>query len=301
MAQLIKLENYISRYEQDPFHYPSQYMRLKQEQWQQLRHAFENPVAPEQIEEPKEPTTFINQWRKRKRDTDEKVVDDEPLRALPQTEEQLKVYYLNQLYQFQLKWASSTITQMSFIDRRYEDDLVLKYLLQRFPDTYLVMYHPIFRLKKAEVEADNIVITPFDIYIIKLVEFSSDIKIIAGDDRQWQKEEKSVRSNFISPLLSLKRTDKIVKSILNYKEVDMPVTKMVLSRSNVIDYHLEPFQTVYIGKDSHEDWVLKQRQLKTPLKHKQLKAIDALLSLSDTVSINRPEWQREDSDQFNWE
>lgn len=301
MAQLIKLGNYISRYEQDPFHYPSQYMRLKQEQWQQLLHAFENPKVPEQIEEAEEPTSFFSQWRKRKKETDESSIEDETSYALPQTEEQLKVYYLNQLYQFQLKWASSTITQMSFIDRVYEEDLVLKYLLQRFPDTYLVMYHPIFRLKKAEVEADIIVVTPFDIYIIKIVEFSSETKIIAGDDRQWKKEERSVRSNFISPLLSLKRTDKIVKSILNYKEVDIPVTKMVLSRRNVIDYHLEPFQTVYIDKEQHEAWLMKQRQLKTTLKHKQLKAIDALLSFSDTVSFNRPEWQREETDQFNWE
>lgn len=298
MAQLIKLENYISRYEQDPFHYPSQYMRLKQEQWQQLLHAFENPKEPKKIELIEKDTSFFGQFRKKKQIEEDAELETNPL---PQTKEQLKVFYLDQLFQFQLKWASSTISLMSFIDREYQEDLVLKYLLQRFPDTYLVMYHPIFRLKKAEIETDIIMITPFDVFIIKLVEYPSDVKIIAGDDRQWYKEEKSVRSTFISPILSLKRTDKIVKSILKYKEINIPVTKVVLSRSNVIEYHLEPYQTRYIDKKIHEAWLMEQRKLQTTLKHVQLKTIDALLSFSDTVSFDRPEWQREDADQFNWE
>lgn len=300
MAQLIKLENYISRYQQDPFHYPSQYIRLKQEQWQQLLYAFENPQVPEQIATVEKETSLFTQWRKKRKGEDEPVDEELGLSPLPQTKEQLKLYYLNQLLHFQLKWATSTISQMSFMNHDYENDLVLKYLLQRFPDTYLVMYHPIFKLKKAEVEGDIIVVTPFNIFIITLVEFSNDTKIVAGDDRQWQKEERSVRTNFISPLLSLKRTEKIVRSILNYKDVDMPMTKIVLSRNNVIDFHLEPYQTLYIGKDTHEEWLMQQRQVSSTLKHKQLKVIDALLSFSDTVSFNRPEWQRDESDSFNW-
>lgn len=33
MAQLVKLIDYVTRYEVQPFHYPSQYIRLKQENW----------------------------------------------------------------------------------------------------------------------------------------------------------------------------------------------------------------------------------------------------------------------------
>ncbi|WP_413229413.1 hypothetical protein [Heyndrickxia sporothermodurans] len=42
MGQLIKLQDYISRYEMDPFRYPAQYVRLKKQQWQKLKLDWEN-------------------------------------------------------------------------------------------------------------------------------------------------------------------------------------------------------------------------------------------------------------------
>ena len=36
LAQLIKLRDYISRYEMNPYHYPTQFIRLKRENWQKL-------------------------------------------------------------------------------------------------------------------------------------------------------------------------------------------------------------------------------------------------------------------------
>lgn len=36
MAQLVKLYDYISRYETNPFHYPSRFIQLKQDNWQQF-------------------------------------------------------------------------------------------------------------------------------------------------------------------------------------------------------------------------------------------------------------------------
>src|SRR5690625_3594842 len=41
MAQLIKLRDYISRYETNPFHYPTQFIRLKQENWRKLVKAWQ--------------------------------------------------------------------------------------------------------------------------------------------------------------------------------------------------------------------------------------------------------------------
>ena len=40
MAQLIKLQDYVSRYEQDIYRYPSQFMRLKKQQWDKIKAAY---------------------------------------------------------------------------------------------------------------------------------------------------------------------------------------------------------------------------------------------------------------------
>ncbi len=41
MAQLVKLQDYISRYEKDIYHYPAQYIRLKNENWKKLLQTWE--------------------------------------------------------------------------------------------------------------------------------------------------------------------------------------------------------------------------------------------------------------------
>ena len=294
MGQLIKLENYISRYQQDIFHYPSQFSRLKQENWKNVHSMWEarmDMLELEETVEEKPDTSFLSRWRELFNKNEAAEVDfvEEPL---PQTEAQLKHQFLDSIYHFQLNWASTTLSKMSFLNRVYQDDLTLKYLLQRFPDTYLFMYKPIFKLKNASVDSDLIMITPIGIEVIKLIEQASNQTIVTGDDRTWYYEDGNVQTKFISPLLSLKRTTKIIRSILDFHNLEMPINRVVLSRTNQIRYNLEPFQTQFIDRDKHEDWLKKQRQLSSPLKHLQLKVAEALLKHSDTVAVNRPEWEQ---------
>jgi hypothetical protein len=42
MGQLIKLQDYISRYETDIFTYPSRFVRLKKQQWERTKTNWEN-------------------------------------------------------------------------------------------------------------------------------------------------------------------------------------------------------------------------------------------------------------------
>src|SRR5699024_3182271 len=103
--------------------------------------------------EEKATSTFIDRLNDffKKEENVELECESEPM---PETEEQLKRFFLDSIFQFQLNWASATLSQMSFLDRDYYNDLKLKYFLQRFPDTYLFMYHPVFKLKNAQVDAD---------------------------------------------------------------------------------------------------------------------------------------------------
>ncbi|WP_079708215.1 nuclease-related domain-containing protein [Paraliobacillus ryukyuensis] len=301
MTQLIKLENYISRYEKDPFHYPGQFIRLKQENWKKLIIQWELQKEQDMlpITEKKEEDMPVSRWKKffQRREQMEETTDDSF--TLPTSKQDLKQYFLDTLLPFQLKWASTTINEMSFLDRYYYEDLTLRYFLQRFPDTFFLLYNPVFKLKNATIDAEIILITPVGITIISMIERPSSVKIIAGDDRTWYTEENNIQTKFLSPILGLKRTETVIKSILGTIDTEFPVKKIVLSRTNDMEFQIEPYLTQFIGKGQHETWLQEQRNLVSPLKYTQLKVADALLSHCDSVAVKRPEWQEEEMDDFS--
>ena len=68
MAQLVKLQDYISRYETALTRYPTQFVRLKQNQWERVKTQWllgeqlpnwEHVETEEENEEPKKRFTFL--------------------------------------------------------------------------------------------------------------------------------------------------------------------------------------------------------------------------------------------------
>ncbi len=298
IAQLIKLRDYISRYEWNIYRYPTQFIRLKQEKWTHLHGKWliqqqKTKTAPPQQEKVSE--SRLKRWRTsifRVKDVGTKAKTAEAS-SLPASETALIQYFLNKLFPFQLRWASSTVSQVSFTSQEYEQDELLHYFLQRFPDTYLVMYHPVFMVQQVPVEAEIILISPVGAEIIYMLEKDTDTVVIAGHDRTWEIAEGTGQTTVLSPLIALKRTEQIVQSIFRKHDVDFPVRKTVLSRTNEIRFASEPHHTSYIGKTVYKDWFKAKRQMTSPLKSRQLKAAGALLSSAQTIAVNRPEWQKQ--------
>jgi len=305
VAQLIKLEDYISRYEWDPYKYPSRFIRLKREQWDQLQvqwHRDMEGVAEPVEDEAEEENSggFFKRWFRRKADN---IAEENPepeeerlfgrnLSGL--SEKQLKLFFLDHLFPIQLKWATSTVSEVSFIKRSYERDQHLKYFLQRFPDTYLIMYYPVFNIKKAPIDCEIIMITPLGIEIISYINESPRARIIAGDERKWTVEEGESKKVLLSPAISLKRTEHVVKSILSAKGIDdFPIRKTILAEKNQVVFTTEPYQIEIIDEFRYKEWFESRRSLNTPLKNMQLKATAALLGHSRTNAVKRPEWEED--------
>lgn len=298
VAQLVKLFDYISRYESNPFHYPSQYIRLKQENWQKLQAKWESEVNEDSLmEEEVESTPKRAKWIPFKRSQDPTTKQHTHIERpqLPTTYTQLKHFFLNQLYPIQLKWATSTISHESFTKVSLRDTEMLKYFLQRFPDIYFLMYHPVFNIKKSPIDGEIILISPFDIEIISLIHEDAEKTMIATDDRKWTIESKNTHKSMLSPVISLKRTEQIVKSILQARNVDMPVKKSIISFNNHILYATEPYQTKIFDKKDYEKWFEAKRAITSSLKSVQLKAMEALLDQCQTSAVRRPEWKHNQS------
>lgn len=324
MGQLIKMQDYVSRYEQNIYLYPSRYVRLKKQQWDRLKAAWENNDAhffmnqsqqenPDWLEEEKQP--LINKlkglWKLGKKDNEEEELlnieqmdydkeeggDEEILQFettftyRPDTEEELKHQFLDQLFRFQMKWASSTLTEKSFVDKRFYFDEKLKFFLQRFPDTFLVLYLPLFLLKKAPVEVETIILSPTGVWCISLLEEEDSSVFIGSKERFWVKRVNGEEKKVLNPILALNRTAKIVHQIFRMNEIDLPINKAVLCRNGYIDHPAAPFDVQMIEKRNYEEWFNSMRNLRSPLKHVQLKAAQSLLQYCQTTSIRRLEWE----------
>ncbi|WP_102263910.1 hypothetical protein [Mesobacillus jeotgali] len=312
MAQLIKLQDYVSRYAQDIYLYPSRYVRLKKKQWEGIKNKWEN--GPEQNienfidpQQEEQPNNILHKFRSIVRQPDpvneknahenpedqENLMDTGSLDSISniKTIDELKQYFLDGLLPFQMKWASSTLTERSFIAKEFNTDSTLKFLLQRFPDTFLILYKPIFLLKKAPVELELIIITPAAAMCISFIEAEENAAYVGSKDRFWIKKTRNRENKILNPLIALNRTEKIVRTIFDMYGVDLPVQKLLISRNGFFDYPLQPYGVQFIEKRNFEEWFMSLRGMKSPLKHMQLKAAQVLLQYCQTTSVRRLEWE----------
>ena len=324
MAQLIKLQDFISRYETDIYRYPSQFIRLKKERWEKINASlddqppkFSDSTFFEGFEdfdqnwlEPEIKGLFgtIKSWLKKTKRSVEDVNEFEtPFREFDQlsadrkkTKEEIKQEFLNELFRFQINWASSTIRDYSYVDKKIYEDEILKYFLQHFPDNYLLLYKPTLLVKKAPIELEIILISPVTTFCITIIE-NDDMSVFKTDrGNYWSELIRDQEIKRINPMLSLNRAESLIKGYYKHYEVEMPVQKIVLSRTGYIEGEYEPSNTLLIDKRNYSEWYTKLRRLPSPIKFVQLKGAKILLRHSQSTYVRRYEWEQDD-DEINFD
>src|SRR5699024_3417376 len=136
------------------------------------------------------------------------------------------------------------------------------------------------------------------IIIISIIREEAEATILATNDRKWTLESETNQKSILSPVISLKRTDQIIKSILQTNNIEIPIKKSIISYNNHILYTTEPYQTNIIGKQDYPKWFEQKRALTSSLKRVQLKAMEALLSHCQTNAVRRPEWNDEQHNSY---
>ncbi len=312
MAQLVKLLDYVSRYENDLTRYPNQFLRLKKYQWNRMSVQWEAggllPIENDEdhipeIEEPKKKKGFPSflQLFKGKKEVEEiEEIEDQPVEEeeddfgfnpnliyQPNSREQLRKLYLDQLFHFQIKWASSTLMDKSRVAPKYMRDSLLRSFLQELPDSYLLFYDPIIKLQKAPIELDIILMTPVECLCITVIEAEDLAAFSDEDNRFWLKRIGDEEVKVLNPLISLNRMTKIVTQLLKEQEIDFPVRKCLISRNGYIDYPLGGFDLEVIDRRSYDAWFNSLKKMSTPLKFTQFRAAQTLLDVGQTTAMSR--------------
>ncbi len=312
MAQLIKLQSCISRYEMDLYRYQSQFLRLKKRQWLKLKQVYEHnefqrflvpqPETSDFQDKSRENNNFLQKVKKRLGKKEEILSIDVTIEAsdensdsmeiifqsVPKSLQDLKTKFMNHIFQFQMTWATSTIHEKSFVDSDYYEDERLLELLQKLPDQHLIMYNPVLKMKNAAVLLDPILISPREIVCIHYLEGENHDVFEGSNERFWRiNQGDDVEKKQLSPLISLNRTSTIVKQLLKESDVELEVKKVLVCRNGFIEFPAAPFDLTLADKRSFSEWFQTYRQSTTPIKHDQLKAAEVLLANCEIDSFRR--------------
>ncbi|WP_062047676.1 nuclease-related domain-containing protein [Bacillus sp. JCM 19034] len=286
MAHLIKLKDYTSRYQYDIQRYPSQYTRYKKERWYYLKTEweqwqFQSDEDKQELAEKTSLQTVYNKLMKIFR------VNQNDNHKQERTFEQLKKQYTDELFQIQIKWATSMKEGERKIDEDFEKDEWLRFFTQQIPDSYFLMYHPVFFHKKAEVDLDIVLISPTEIMCITVLNGKEHSIFEARTGRYWFEYVEQTRRQRINPLISLKRMRVVIEERLKEENIAFPIKSIVLCRNGMIDYKLHGLNVTFVDKRDFQKWVEKIQSHPTPIKHSQVQI--ATLLLGDCVNKNRDE------------
>jgi hypothetical protein len=308
VAHLIKLEDYVSRYQYDMYRYPSQFSRLKRERWKRLKQEWETsyledtPSVEKFVEQQQQTVKgafkkLKNWYKKDKSEVYYDNFEESTYQFKYKTLPELKVNFIKELYEFQLNWASSTILEKSQMKNMYFYDIALKWLLQSLPDNYFLMYYPTITYPKAKTQFDILLIGPTDIWCIVNLRGKHNTIFQTSTERYWLEVNGDEETKIINPLLSLNRMSTIIKRILADIGLDIPVEKAVLSQEGYIDVEAPWSSTQFLDQRGCRTWSEKLKKNSSPIKSNQLKFAQALLNVCQTTSVTRSDY--EDSDRIS--
>lgn len=327
MAQLVKIQDYISRYQIDLARYPTQFVRLKKSQWERIKRQWElgedisewqhidNEAETEAFEgkerfsffkkifagRPKETTEDVEQIEiSDELVSDEDTIPEEETTLIfepkivyaPQSVHELKRMFIDQFFHFQMKWASSTLREKSYVDPRFMRDSLLRTLLQTLPDNYLLFYYPILQIRKAPIELDVVLMSPTECICITVLEAENQAVYVGGSDRFWIKKVGTKDSKVLNPTINLGRMESVLSQLFKQDNIDMPIRKVVLTRNGYFDYSGSPFGVRFVDRRNYGEWIEQLRKVSSPMKHMQIRAAQTILNTVQTTSFNRDIWQQ---------
>lgn len=255
LAQLVKLDNFITRYSQDLVYYSNRFITLKKRRWEQMKYEWE--------------------WYKNQGQSGEY---HHPIAKLS-NEEKLRRYFENFIFQSQLKWASSTMSESSFLSKDYKEDSFLKELLIRCHDRNLLFYKPVVNIKKADFQLDTVMVGPYSVQIISYLQGENNSVFSGYNQRVWQEVTSHGTRQVISPLISIQRTYLFLKEMLQKYHIDLPIKSIIYTPISYIEYVDIPHYSTLIDRRLANDWFEEQRYQQMPFKHQQIKVAKTMLGL----------------------
>ncbi|WP_042359701.1 nuclease-related domain-containing protein [Geomicrobium sp. JCM 19055] len=179
----------------------------------------------------------------------------------------LEQQFYYELFQAQLKWASSSLQEESILDSKYRYDSRLRQLLKEIPDNYFLFYNPVLKVAQAEIDLEVVLISPTDIYCVTFIETNKNSIIHASTDRFWKVDYgKNYRKKIVSPVLSQNRMRKVVTTLLSEASIRSKIHSVIVAPDGYIDDHQAPLRALKVDCTSYNQWLGELKRHPSPLK-----------------------------------
>ncbi|WKB36731.1 hypothetical protein QS257_07120 [Terrilactibacillus sp. S3-3] len=133
MAQLIKIDQCVSRYQINLRHYANRFLRLKGRRWAK--------------------------WKERWETMEDSRLNPSKKKREAGTLAKLKKDFNSWFFEEQILWATTTSEEKSEIPSQLHQNKWLKTLLSTVDDVTFILYYPVLKVKSAIVQVDPIFVT----------------------------------------------------------------------------------------------------------------------------------------------
>jgi hypothetical protein len=253
MAQLIKVCDCVSRYQNGMLRYASRFIRLKSRR--------------------------TREWEDRQKD----------IGTFLETEHQHenRQEFENWLFRMQLDWATRTAERRSICPVEIEDAGWVRKLLLQVNDLSFLAYRPVLLTKSGAVQLDSLLITNDVIWCVLSLpgEAGSVFQEISG--RKWREIINGGEREVLSPLISLKRTRTVIDAFLKQEGMAVKTVSAVLAPHSFIEFVPDDTGAVLVDQRRMRDWLDEISSHSLMLKKAQIHVADTLLAHFETVDAPR--------------
>jgi hypothetical protein len=197
-----------------------------------------------------------------------------------------KQFFLDRMFLLQMQWASSTASEKSFVHSSFYGDRRLRALLQRFPDSFYVLYRPVIQFEKTQIELEALLLTPSSLVCLAYAN-GKDGAVYVGSSSHFWPNAANGEDKLLNPLLSANRMHTIVSRIFKEHLINLPVQRAIIAENSFIDYPDVPHDVLLIDKRRYESWLKALRAMPSPVKRMQILGAKALLASCQSQSIKR--------------
>ncbi|MFD2618008.1 hypothetical protein [Terrilactibacillus laevilacticus] len=262
MAQLIKVNECISRYECDLQHYANRFITLKQKRWLQWRDQFERPR------------------------------DDRPVNLAKRfssisTIDQLKSVYYKWLFEQQIIWATSTAGFYSDNQEDLSHVTWLKICLSELNDVTFILYKPVLLMKQTMLQLDSLIITNDTLWCVKPLIGEDGSVFQEINNRLWKEMKREESPQFINPFISLKRTKTALRTFLQTQNLSMPIKFLIFAPNSYVEFVHHDANTEICDRRDKNQISKKICHHSSTLKSQQIIITNRLLSQMATSAFER--------------
>jgi hypothetical protein len=260
MAQLIKINQCVSRYQLNFRCYANRYNWLKKRRMEAWRenwldnHTIQNSVN--------NVDKYSNHW---------------------------KVDFDDWLFDKQLAWSTSTAFERSERPVTIRTEHWLRRMLKGINDVSFIMYQPVLLTKSGPVQLDSLLITNDMICCVHpLLGETGDVYQPYSQRMWYQITNGAVVRPLVNPMISLRRTKAVVAAFLKGKGLtSMQVGAVVYTPDCYIERTANDYESDFVDQRNEREWFQKMDQHSLLMKREQIESAEALLSMSETLCESR--------------